>query len=156
MAISRGQRGRTANFNQTHARIQRTSWLIISGCHINASQRQKELMTSEAKSHAARISHARRKGTKLSPGLCRGSTSTEFDEESNIVTTQMSLELLNSPRAIVDDARRDPFQSFSVTLRVEEHELLDTYINACFSVPDPPSSSLTDVELRKAVLRPAS
>lgn len=34
-----------------------------------------------------------------------------------------------SPRAIVDNARAEPFQVFSVTLLEPENELLDAYIN---------------------------
>ena len=105
-------------------------WLILPPTSPKISP-HKNNIDARARAHAAKVSHLRRKNKTTDMFSCEQlkipETAAESEQQSN---ESHALDVL-SPRAIVDNARKEPFQVWSVDLLDQEHELVDTHINVC-------------------------
>lgn len=112
-------------------------WLTFTTINTKISQQEREENDAKVRAHVARVTHAKRKIRVTN--LLR-------DKHVNRTKKQTGHELQSpgchtpeilSPRAIIDNPRKEPFQVWSVDLLDKEHELLDTYINVRIYLPRP-------------------
>lgn len=129
-------------------------WLTFTTINTKISEHERAENESRVRAHVARVGHARRKIR-----VANVHRDNHIEESDKRVKYKLqSLEFRSSetpsPRVIVDNARKEPFQVWSIDLLDNEHELLDTYINVRMNFRDPFLTKL--VGLSTAVLRKAS